>query len=349
MKSIKILGAGISGLTAAINLAKEGYDVEVHERLSDVGKNHRLNFEGLENWTTDIMKLLRKINIKINFKNKGFNKLTWYSPTFKQINLRDKKPFFYLVERGGKNSLEYSLKKQALKYSVKFKFNSKIKDVDIISTGARKPMAFGFGTFYENVKIEDKMMGILSNKIAPNGYFYILVWNKRASVCTAIVNLSEKLKINNIKKLHRNNLKIKLCKEILKGAKEKHEFSGFANFKIPKTAVIDGKIYTGEAAGFQDAFLAFGMKYAFLSGYFAAKSIIDKTSYDKLWKESFKKEMKNTADIKYFLITSNKDKLYEKMIKYLNFIKNHKSELKKAYCNYNWKHKILFQLLKRVK
>ncbi|MBU3964910.1 NAD(P)-binding protein [Patescibacteria group bacterium] len=32
MKSVKILGAGISGLTAAINLAKAGYKVEVYEK-----------------------------------------------------------------------------------------------------------------------------------------------------------------------------------------------------------------------------------------------------------------------------------------------------------------------------
>ena len=32
MKEIKILGAGISGLTAAINLAKAGYDAKVFEK-----------------------------------------------------------------------------------------------------------------------------------------------------------------------------------------------------------------------------------------------------------------------------------------------------------------------------
>lgn len=43
MKSVKILGAGISGLTAAINLAKAGYDVKVFEKNSDAGKSHKLD------------------------------------------------------------------------------------------------------------------------------------------------------------------------------------------------------------------------------------------------------------------------------------------------------------------
>lgn len=34
---MKILGAGIAGLTAAINLALEGYDVEVYEKRPEIG------------------------------------------------------------------------------------------------------------------------------------------------------------------------------------------------------------------------------------------------------------------------------------------------------------------------
>jgi flavin-dependent dehydrogenase len=47
MKTIKILGGGISGLTAAINLKYAGLDVEVHERKSFCGKHtHDFQFFG---------------------------------------------------------------------------------------------------------------------------------------------------------------------------------------------------------------------------------------------------------------------------------------------------------------
>jgi flavin-dependent dehydrogenase len=331
MKTIKILGAGISGLTAAINLAKEGYDVEVNEKFSDVGKSHRLNFEGLDNRKNDVKKMLKKINVKIDFKNKSFKEIVWYSPSFRKAVLKSKKPFFYLVERGGKDSLEYSLKKQALNLGVKFKFNTKLKDAEIISTGPKIPMGVGFGTFYNNVKFDDNAIGILSNKIAPHGYFYILVWNNRASVCTTISKYFGKFKVD-IRKLHMNNLKIDFCKKILSGARFKHTFSGFMNFKIPRTAVINGKIYTGEAAGFQDAFLGFGMNYAFLSGYFAAKSIIESIPYDKMWKDCFLEEQKRSI-YRRFLLNLFGDALYEKVIENLRF----KTHL-------NWEYKILYQI-----
>jgi len=340
MKAVMILGAGISGLTAAINLAKNGYDVEVHERLSDVGEKYKLNFEGLENWTTDIMKLLKKINIKTNFTNKGFNEVTWYSPSFKKAVIRDKKPFLYLVERGGKNSLEYSLKKQALDLGIRFIFNSKASDAKIISVGARKPMAFGFGTFYENVDSKDKIIGILSNRVAPNGYFYIHIWNKRATVCTTTRDIKN---IKDLRNIHKRNLKIDICKELLTNSKEKHEFSGFINYNVPKSAFIDGKIYTGEAAGFQDAFLGFGMKYAFLSGHLAAKSIIDNLSYDKLWKKYFRNELKRTLYPRFYISLFG-DKMYEKIINFLQHNEDCKPMLKFNYCNKNWKSELIYSI-----
>jgi len=204
-------------------------------------------------------------------------------------------------------------------------------------------MGVGFGTFYENVDSRDKVIGVLSEKMAPKGYFYILIWNNKASICTTISNLYGTVKSRYIEKIHRNNLKIKLFKKILKGAKEKHSFSGFASFKIPKTAVINGKIYTGEAAGFQDAFLGFGMKYAFLSGYFAAKSIIENISYDELWKNSFLKELKTSLHRRFFLNLLG-DRLYEKIVTNYQTRDYDSKFLKTYYSNYNWKVELLYQI-----
>lgn len=46
MKSIKILGAGISGLIVAINLARAGYKVDVYERNKDVGMRFSGDLQG---------------------------------------------------------------------------------------------------------------------------------------------------------------------------------------------------------------------------------------------------------------------------------------------------------------
>ena len=41
MREVNIYGAGISGLTAAINLAKKGYDVTVFEKERTIGGFHQ--------------------------------------------------------------------------------------------------------------------------------------------------------------------------------------------------------------------------------------------------------------------------------------------------------------------
>ena len=69
MKNIKILGAGLSGLSAAINLAKVGYNVDVFEKRSDCGGRFKDDLEGLENWSSniDVLGELKSMNIRINF------------------------------------------------------------------------------------------------------------------------------------------------------------------------------------------------------------------------------------------------------------------------------------------
>jgi phytoene dehydrogenase-like protein len=52
MENIKIMGAGISGLSAAINLATAGYNVDVFEKRSDCGLRFDRDINGLENWST---------------------------------------------------------------------------------------------------------------------------------------------------------------------------------------------------------------------------------------------------------------------------------------------------------
>ena len=61
MGDIRILGAGISGLTAAINLAKAGYTVEVYERNSDCGRRFLGDMQGLDNYSSkkDVLAMLK--------------------------------------------------------------------------------------------------------------------------------------------------------------------------------------------------------------------------------------------------------------------------------------------------
>ena len=64
-----ILGAGLSGLTTAINLAKEGFKVDVYEKNKDVGMRFHGDLQGLENWSEkrDVLEELKEMSIETNF------------------------------------------------------------------------------------------------------------------------------------------------------------------------------------------------------------------------------------------------------------------------------------------
>ena len=100
-KAVKILGSGPSGLSAAIILAKAGYNVEVYEKNDDVGKKYFGDFQGLENWTSreDVLDIFKKVRIEINFDCNPVKEITFTDGNRKQK--RDfGKPVFYLVKRG---------------------------------------------------------------------------------------------------------------------------------------------------------------------------------------------------------------------------------------------------------
>ena len=291
---IKVLGAGISGLTASINLAKEGFDVTVFEKSSTVGSRFHNDFQGLENWSdeTDTPEILRSLSLKTNFWMKGFKNATVYTDLKKEFIAEDKDNLFYLVRRGPNDSLDESLKDQALDAGVKILFNSKMarEECDIIATGVsgKKPAGVVKGIVFDT-NAEDSIILILNEKCAFKGYSYLLIADGKATMASVV-----------IKDLSRANLCFKNSLEAFSKLKKfkiqnRRSFAGYGTFAMNETNKQDQRLVVGEAAGFQDLFLGFGMKYALLSGYVAAKSIMEEKDYDLAWRELFLDKQKASA------------------------------------------------------
>lgn len=291
---IKILGAGIAGLTASINLAKGGLDVTVFEKSSSVGSRFHNDFQGLENWSdeTDALQILKNLSLKTNFWNKGFKKASIYTDLQKEFVTKDADNLFYLVQRGPKDSLDESLKNQALDAGVEIKFNSKIarEECDIIATGVsgKKPVGVVKGIVFDT-NSEDSIILILNDKFAFKGYSYLLVADGKATLACVV-----------IKDLPKANLCFKNSFEAFSKLKKfkienRRSFAGYGTFAMNESNKQNQKLIVGEAAGFQDLFLGFGMKYALLSGYAAAKSIMEEKDYDMIWRELFLDKQKASA------------------------------------------------------
>lgn len=330
MKNINIQGAGLSGLSAAINLARAGYNVDVFEKDDDCGKRFHGDLEGLENWSSpvDIIQEFNSMNIKINFDCNPFK--TFYLSDGKELLSNTfEKPVFYVVKRGVvEKSLDQGLKNQALDLGVNIHFNSKTKkeNMAIISTGTAENKSVGIvkGIRFET-ESDDLAVSILNSKVSDRGYSYLLITNGYGCMCS--VNLySTGEKAN---KYFKKAYDI-ITKQFDIDIKNEKNVGGMGCFLLKPRLIENKKIYTGEAAGLQDLLWGFGMRYAINSGFLAALSIIENKNYKKLIKQNLSGRIK-TSVVNRFLADKVGDKLYAYLIRQAKNNNNWTDLLYKAY------------------
>lgn len=332
LKHIKILGAGISGMSAAIILAKKGFGVDVYEKRSRVGSFFEKDIHSIRNYDNnhDVINVYRKMGINIPYVYPVYRQIR-LAPSLKQIEIySNNKPLFYNVIRGykGKNSLDLSLFREAKKYGVKFYFNQIISEAkaDIVAKGALKKKAIGYGEHYKLKSGASPLESIyvfLDNNYSPSGYSYISSFGKEFSVVSVVMENDKEIikdgKFNIKKKFNKLKKDNKVIKNIIKNAVFQNEISGFAYYDLPENLPEDSGLLVGEAAGFLDASMGFGTHYAILSGCLAAQSIITGQDYNQLWQDCFGAELAGQYHKREKMgKLQNKD--YDKIIN--NLIKN---------------------------
>ena len=290
-EKIKILGAGLSGLTAAINLAKSGYTVEVYEKNKDVGMRFNGDIQGLENWSDkkDIIEELREMNLDVDFDYTPFHSIILTNGS-KAREVHLKKPLFYLSRRGPfSGTIDYSLKAQALKSGVNIHFQETLarNEADIVATGPIVNEAVGMvkGIVFK-ADVEDTAILAFNDKLAFKGYSYLLVMRGYGCLCT-VVTIDEAGRIN----WYFERTKEFFLKKISFQIQTVREVHGIGSFSL-KNVTNGVTLLVGEAAGLQDFLWGFGMRFAFASGYLAARSVICKKDYEKIAEEHFGKRLR---------------------------------------------------------
>jgi len=291
MKKIKILGAGLSGLSAAINLAKAGYSVDIFDSNSDSGARFHGDLQGLENWSEkiDVLSDLKKMNIAINFDCDPFDEFFGIKGKTK-TSFKFEQPIFYLVKRGSvTRSIDQGLKKQALELGVSIKYNRTIprEEADIVATG---PITKAIGGAVKGIIFEtthpDIAIGIAENKVANGGYAYLLITKGYGCMCTAVCGNLEKMND------YFTEAKKTLTELVPFDIKNPKNVGGVGCFSFNNKFRTEKSLFVGEAAGLQDLLFGFGMRYAIISGYMAAQSIIKNQNYEKNAEKYFSKKRK---------------------------------------------------------
>ncbi len=291
-RMVHIIGAGPAGLVAAINLARSGYKVVIHEQKKEVGWRFNADFQGIENWTTreDALDVFKTMGVFVNFNCDPYHCTDFYGPNLRPKTVETDRPLFYLIERGGNEwSLDQGLKRQALAEGVEIHWGEKVDTLPsgwvIVGAGPKAADAIAKGMVFQTSH-PNYSACFLDNRIAPGGYAYLLVNNHRATFATCLFrNFRDE-------RAYFQRALESLQKVLDIDINEPREFGGFVNFFVKPTAVKQGRaLYVGENAGFQDALWGFGLRYAMLSGYLAAVSIRTGLFYDELCEQQLKPAM----------------------------------------------------------
>lgn len=278
---MNILGAGPSGLSAAINLAKAGYDIEVFEKRHRVGQRFNGDLQGLENWsgTIDFEERLGEMGIRTNFDLDAFHELTLTNMT-KEVHFSFHRPAFYLVKRGPlPGTLDYGLANQARDLGIRIHLRSTIapERADIVATGPLPGRAFGVvkGISFET-RMSDLALAIVGDTVAHRGYAYLLVTKGHGCLCTAVMG-----------RLDKADACLQAAREAFSSIvslemENPRRVGGMGSFSATATLQREGRLYVGEAAGIQDLLWGFGIGKALTSGYLAAQSIINDQDYERM-------------------------------------------------------------------
>lgn len=282
---VEIAGAGPAGLASAITLARAGKRVIVHEAHPHVGFRFRRDLQGLENWTTsqDVLHNLSELGLSSAFRAIPCDHGTAFDAWDRPYLIRCDSPIFYMVERGpGPGTLDTALLNQARDLDVEVKFNSRVRELHgpaIFATGPGKADAISVG-YHFDTSMPDGFWVICDDRLAPQGYAYLLIMEGRGTVKSCMFSGFKK------QNLYVKRTVAAFVRLVGLEMTDPQRHGGVGNFRIPFSALHDHHPVAGEQAGFQDTLWGFGMRLAIESGVLAAHSLLANDDYDASWRQS---------------------------------------------------------------
>ncbi len=292
-RPVIIAGAGVSGLTAAINLAKAGIEVDVYERKKEVGGRFLGDWQGLENWTTPetVQSDLADMQLDINFDFHALPPLLLTDGGDLQLRCAFQRPICYLVKRGPlPGTLDQGLKAQAIAAGVKIHLGQAIAPglADIIATGpnSREVFAVDKGIVWQT-QLPDTAIFLVNEAAAIKGYAYLLIHSGYACLCTVLFDRFQA--VNECLEQAKSMLGAFVQLDI----REPHYVGGLGSIGLETSFKRGKSLLVGEAAGIQDFLWGFGIRTAMQSGYLAAQSIIRGTDYSEVARKAFNPRIKS--------------------------------------------------------
>lgn len=343
---VEIAGAGPSGLSAGITLAREGLNPVVYERHDRVGHRFHGDFQGLENWSADqdVLDEFRDFGIEPTFDHTPFYSCVFWDPDGRQFEFESGEPLWYLVRRGsGEGTLDRALLEQAEEAGAEIRFGEKkhhLSDGGIVAHGPKRADAIAAGYTFDTDS-EKGAYSILSDELAPSGYAYLLIANGRGTIATCMFDdfHNEQKYLGRTVRAFKDKLDFKM--------NNKEPFGGTGNIFMDPRIRKGNLLYVGESAGFQDALFGFGMRYAMRSGYYAAKTLVEGTpeEYETICKQHLFPMQKRSV-VNRYLYDKFRSTGYRYLLKSLERADNPRRRMK-CYYQPSWLNNLLYPLARR--
>ena len=311
---IHIMGAGLSGLAAAIVLAKAGKEVHVHDVRADSGARFDGDFQALENWSmdADFFDQLTEWGLDASaFKATTFDTVDLIHPDDVITQAYTDGAAYRIVERGtSDHTIDQGFKRQALEAGAQIHYKSRVKEEDctIIACGPKGTSAVAYGEIFRTDH-PNHIAFQLNDRLAPGSYSYLIIIDGVGLICTCLwrkQRKSERFLNETIAwyEAHYPNLNRQPIKRV----------GGKGDFTINRNYKQDGRYYVGESGGLQDFMWGFGMRMAVWSGVLAARDILGQGDYE----EDVRKQLMpyvRTSVANRWLMNRVGDRMFKRMCK----------------------------------
>ena len=283
---VRIVGAGPSGLSAAITLAKAGRPALVLEKRADVGARFIGDWQVLENLSSDedALELVERLGIERSFEIVPGREAVFLDHRLRARTIRSERPYGYFLRRGAEEgTLDRSLLAQARAAGVDVRFGvtADRAGADVVATGPAAPDGLAREATFRTDLPDGTVWVLFDHRYAPGGYAYLFALSGRATLGCAIVHDFKRID----EYFERSAERFRQVKAYsVEGERVGYSYMSFS---LKSSAVEGGARFAGEAGGFQDYLFGLGMRHALVSGHLAARAILESRAYDELWREAF--------------------------------------------------------------